>query len=43
MNRNEVTEKIISTKVAKGLQWEAMWPRKWASPKNGPRPCAWAR
>ena len=24
MNRNDVTEKIISTKVAKGLQWEAI-------------------
>ena len=24
MNRNDVTEKIISTKVSKGLQWEAV-------------------
>ena len=24
MNRNDVTEKIISAKVAKGLQWEAI-------------------
>ena len=24
MNRNDVTEKIISTKVAKGLQWHAI-------------------
>jgi cyanate lyase len=24
MNRNDVTEKIISTKVAKGLQWNAI-------------------
>ncbi|MCW5220279.1 cyanase [Verminephrobacter aporrectodeae] len=24
MNRNDVTEKIISTKVAKGLQWSAI-------------------
>ena len=31
MNRNDGTEKIISTQVAKGLQWSAIAQRYWQS------------
>ena len=43
MNRNDVTEKIIATKVAQDLTWEGISPPGSASPRNGPPRCAWAR
>jgi len=42
MNRMDVTEKIISTKVSKGLKWEDV-AKKWGNPRSGPLHCAWAR
>ena len=43
MNRNDITEKIIATKVSKGIQWDRRGQARSASPRNGPPPLAWAR
>ena len=42
MNRNDVTEKIITVKVSKGITWESV-AKKLATAKNGSPPVAWVR
>ncbi len=42
MNRNDVTEKIVTAKVAKGIKWADV-AEKVGQSRNGPPPPAWAR
>ena len=43
MNRNDVTEKIITAKVAKGIQWADVAKKVGQSQGMDDRRCAWAR